>query len=430
MDIEISNFGTIASAKVNISGLTVIAGENDTGKSTIGKIFFSLVKAISRYEEDLKEDKEAKILELAEKVYFSLRKKIDFSTHEKLRYEFHPRRLSDHLRLYSDAAIYDRVNILGALLESGDISKDSYNEYISLLNDVRTVFLENDDKYTTISKAIKRAFYSEFKGDIYPKGKLSPVKCSLSINDGESALLNIEWLKDGVSKFNFWDNLGFDDATFVDSPAIMQFHHLVSVAKTLFDANNSGALFTVPLHVKDLAAKLKDSVYFHNIDSGYSDVSFNLKRTYQGNLFFDSESSEFLLDRGSYKISASNVASGIKSIGIFDLLVQSGHCRKNSLLILDEPEVNLHPKWQIEYAKNICDLVSNGATIIVTTHSPYMVEALNGYGKKYNISPKFYLANKMEDSSVISDVTGNVSEIFDALAQPLYDLNDEFSDDF
>lgn len=41
MEVSVKNFGTISSADVHIGGLTVITGENDTGKSTIGKILFS-----------------------------------------------------------------------------------------------------------------------------------------------------------------------------------------------------------------------------------------------------------------------------------------------------------------------------------------------------------------------------------------------------
>ena len=45
MTLQLKNIGMIQEAAVNLNGLTVIAGENDTGKSTIGKIVFALIKA-------------------------------------------------------------------------------------------------------------------------------------------------------------------------------------------------------------------------------------------------------------------------------------------------------------------------------------------------------------------------------------------------
>ena len=53
MILKIANTGIIHEASVVLNGLTVIAGENDTGKSTVGKLMFSIVKAVSRYEQDL-----------------------------------------------------------------------------------------------------------------------------------------------------------------------------------------------------------------------------------------------------------------------------------------------------------------------------------------------------------------------------------------
>ncbi|ELV04734.1 AAA family ATPase [Brachyspira hampsonii] len=42
MKLKISNFSKIEEADINIDGITVICGDNDTGKSTIGKILFSI----------------------------------------------------------------------------------------------------------------------------------------------------------------------------------------------------------------------------------------------------------------------------------------------------------------------------------------------------------------------------------------------------
>ena len=45
MKLQLENIGIIKNATVQINGLTVIAGENDTGKSTVGKVLFSFIKA-------------------------------------------------------------------------------------------------------------------------------------------------------------------------------------------------------------------------------------------------------------------------------------------------------------------------------------------------------------------------------------------------
>ena len=74
MKIELTNIGMLESATVKLNGLTIIAGENDTGKSTVGKILFCIIKAIGRYDEDFQESKKHKISEILERLFFYSRK--------------------------------------------------------------------------------------------------------------------------------------------------------------------------------------------------------------------------------------------------------------------------------------------------------------------------------------------------------------------
>ena len=73
MDINIKNVGIVKEASVKLNGLTVIAGENDSGKSTVGKLIFAIVKAASRYEQDLNESKEQNIMKMMEDIYVLVR---------------------------------------------------------------------------------------------------------------------------------------------------------------------------------------------------------------------------------------------------------------------------------------------------------------------------------------------------------------------
>lgn len=50
MRLKIRNFAKIKNAEIIIDGITVIAGENNTGKSTVGKIIFSSFYALSDIE--------------------------------------------------------------------------------------------------------------------------------------------------------------------------------------------------------------------------------------------------------------------------------------------------------------------------------------------------------------------------------------------
>lgn len=48
MHLSINNFAKISSAELDFDGMTVIAGANNTGKSTAGKVLYVLFRALSQ----------------------------------------------------------------------------------------------------------------------------------------------------------------------------------------------------------------------------------------------------------------------------------------------------------------------------------------------------------------------------------------------
>ena len=61
MRLRIENFAQIRYADIIMDGITVIAGENNTGKSTVGKILFSLFNATSDIENKIISQRTAEI---------------------------------------------------------------------------------------------------------------------------------------------------------------------------------------------------------------------------------------------------------------------------------------------------------------------------------------------------------------------------------
>lgn len=70
------------------------------------------------------------------------------------------------------------------------------------------------------------------------------------------------------------------------------------------------------------------------------------------------------------------------------------------LLIIDEPEMNLHPEAQVKIIEFLAMLVNAGLHVLVTTHSPYVVDHLlnlrkaSEYTDQEVISNRFFLQSK------------------------------------
>lgn len=54
MQFTLKNIGKIRSAKITIDGFTVLAGENCTGKSAMGKALFAVYNSFSRQDEKIR----------------------------------------------------------------------------------------------------------------------------------------------------------------------------------------------------------------------------------------------------------------------------------------------------------------------------------------------------------------------------------------
>ena len=57
MKLYLKNIGKISEANVEINGITVIGGENNTGKSTIGKSLFSIFSSFYEIQQQIRRER-------------------------------------------------------------------------------------------------------------------------------------------------------------------------------------------------------------------------------------------------------------------------------------------------------------------------------------------------------------------------------------
>ena len=61
MQLKISNVGKIENATIDVNGITVIAGENNAGKSTIGKTMFAIFNSMNNMDEKIAQERKNRI---------------------------------------------------------------------------------------------------------------------------------------------------------------------------------------------------------------------------------------------------------------------------------------------------------------------------------------------------------------------------------
>lgn len=123
------------------------------------------------------------------------------------------------------------------------------------------------------------------------------------------------------------------------------------------------------------------------------------------------------------KIHLGNVASGVLSFAYLAKLIENGILRRNSILIIDEPEMNLHPEWQILFADLLVRLYKELQVIsLLISHSPYFIRAIECGLAQQEIKGAFYLMKRDGASSSCDEVTDDLQAIYGELYRPFEEL--------
>jgi predicted ATPase len=120
------------------------------------------------------------------------------------------------------------------------------------------------------------------------------------------------------------------------------------------------------------------------------------------------------------------VASGLKNILVIQKMIENGKLNSNTLLIIDEPEVNLHPEWQVKFAEIIVLMnLKMKVRTILNTHSPYFMRAIESKMAEHEIADKakyYYMNNANNGEYSAEDVTDRTEIVYSTMYKPLEEL--------
>ena len=131
----------------------------------------------------------------------------------------------------------------------------------------------------------------------------------------------------------------------------------------------------------------------------------------------------FNSDEFQQMFSLFHCATGVKAFSLLQLLLSSWKLDDGTLLILDEPESNLHPEWIVEYARAVVLLHKIlGVHFLISTHSTDFVAGLQAISKKEEAESdvRFYLAERLSSGLYAFSSQGfDISKIFDSFNMSL-----------
>lgn len=416
MKLILENIGMLQHAEITLHKLCVIAGENDNGKSTVGKIVFCLVKAINRYREDLQESKEFWVEEKKEEIYFRLRDALRPTGPEVLDV-LRGLRMSSRQRLTAEEQLAAIDESIQRVLAFADFSPEEKQEVLALRDDIQATLDQPENIKQSIENALNKVFASEFDASLLLQGA---TQGRIQLMENDLTLMDIVVTNGDVRLAGGVEPMALKDATFIDSPLILNNHDVLARSQTLLDmdqrrSSRLGQPYTT-LHTKDLFDKLRTPVLpFDLFGKDKADLAHEIQNIINGEIAYDRNDRDFVFRRRGASVSIKNTASGIKVFGLLQILVTNEFVAKNTVLIFDEPENHLHPKWQLKLAQLLLKLVENGVYVLVSSHSPYLIEALKRGVDRAGLADQARFA--LAQNQCITDAD-RLSDIFSVLAEP------------
>ena len=195
-----------------------------------------------------------------------------------------------------------------------------------------------------------------------------------------------------INKLNL--NSEMNNALFVETPLILEFEKFLPSER-----------FKTPYHIDSLLQELNKNDFSFTSDETNDFINQFKKSTstiINGNISKGSQGFSFELDTGK-SFNIINASSGIKSIGLLQYLVTNKALKKGSVLYWEEPEVHLHPEWQLKMVELFVELMNAGVKIVFSTHSTFMADSLNALSKKKDFADRVTFNLFKENNGIVEN---------------------------
>ena len=411
MKIILNNVARVQHAEVEIKGISVISGYNGTGKSTVCKALYATSQAFGRLNKRVLQSRENSIKNSIDEWESKSRTDSDpfweecsdnfFNLLEQMKLSLEDLTDEDLPKLLQRAGI--------------DPEEDGYEDLLSELGRIRKRPFEDDAHFV-----IERAFSQCFSGQLNTLGQDTQAEIQFEYGKSVSraAFQNNKLTESTATQILMNKPVYIETGSSLDMVINNQYRRRLSASngKIPFSALYKSATGVMTLEkynelnkVREICSRIMNEVTHGELVSSTT----NREITYH---------EEDLQD----PILCPNIASGLKNILTIQKLLDNGYLNSNSLLLIDEPEVNLHPEWQVKFAEILVLLYKElGIRIILNTHSPYFMRAIETKLAEQELADmgRYYFMKEVSPRRFVAeDVTGKTEIVYRTMYKPLEGL--------
>ena len=438
LELKIENFGPIDKATIQVGQFTVFAGPNNTGKTFVAKMLYSMLGARKANHALVFFDMMAHSIELnlqsfeqigrvvEERPLSAIRKrvqKIDSILRET--FPSNPTQSElDRVRAVQSElmAEIEKIKVHCQTLKNSEEKEGPSSATHQLENFISTLEHGFKNVEWMINWGRSQKLHQNIRGN-FQEWDLSNIK-----GDGDSPLyFSIEGVGElrGTEKsfaFNLYPQIvqkmqSFPEAFYLESPLYWKLKSTLESIK-LDSRSPFTALNGVPDYFYDMAVALRR----RRIKHPFAGIHKSLHDAIGGQISL-SEAGDLEFQQYGKLIPLSLTSAGVANMGMLALLIERGALERGSFLFIDEPESNLHPAWQVEMAEFLFELARQGVNVVISTHSMTILKWLEVHVKEKPEDRELVRLNKFPpDAEWNDDMEEVMAEVKQSLTKPFSDL--------
>lgn len=379
MRFNISKIGKVRSTEIELNDLTIICGKNNTAKTYITYTLYGFMDFISnlRFEiSDFFKD-DLMIFETSEEaeVIISINRLKDFVKNDLVQ-QFSrtiPNLFSSKNKAFNNSSL--------SLLDDFNIKDIDFNRLAFIGDFAIEIEKRKESEYFSISKTSLQNESLKNKDELSPdllyfaiNNEIKVIIREVILNKIPSAFISsVE--RSGISLFQ-------KEITLSRSRAYDEFFYSKNSIKDLFNRVNRNKFSVYPLPIRD-NLKFVQNLFFRDRELSpfiqkYDYLLHEFSDLIGGEYLIDNENEEirFIPNNENLELSMMESSSSIRSLCDLGIYLKF-FAEEGDLIIIDEPELNLHPENQRKLARLFAKLINCGLKILITTHSDYIIKELS-----------------------------------------------------